>query len=96
MLVKAVSLHGSWFVDCSAYSLLSQAGKQPSQTTRPCVWTCFYLSVDVGVCVCVRVYLKLDSSESVPTTKFTRVLAELSGLPSQSGGDRQCISSLSY
>lgn len=53
-----------------------------------CLWIYVY------VCVCV--HLKLDSSESVPTTKFTSVLTELSGLPSQSGGDRQCISSLSY
>lgn len=48
----------------------------------------------VSVCLCMCV--KPDNPEPVPSTKFTSVLTELSGLPSQSGGDRQCISSLSY
>lgn len=48
------------------------------------------------LCVCVCMCLKPDNPEAVPSSKFTSVLTELTGIPTQSGGDRQCISSLSY
>ena len=53
-------------------------------------------SIRASSCVCLCMCLKPDNPVPVPSTKFTSVLTELSGLPSERGGDRQCISSLGY
>lgn len=53
----------------------SKQSARPSEKTT--ITAAAFMSLAVFLCVC----LKLDRSESVPSTKFTSVLTELSGSP---------------